>query len=79
MNHPRAADRDHARADLLEHLELVWQRHLVHVRLEELVERAVRRELSEEQLLGAFGAETEVPHEVRMPTELHELLRLLLA
>eukprot|EP00900_Chrysochromulina_parva_P004378 jgi/Chrpa1/13941/Chrysochromulina_OHIO_Genome00012495-RA len=79
MNHPRAADRDHARADLLEHLELVRHRHLVLASLEELVERAVRRELGEEQLVGAFGAETEVTHEVRMPTELHELLRLLLA
>ena len=79
MNHARAAERDHARANLLEHLELVRHRHLVLARLEELVERAVRRELREEQLIGAFGAETEVPHEARMPTELHERRRLLLA
>ena len=48
------------------------------LRLEELVERAVRRELREEELLGAFTAQTEVSHEARIPAELHKLRRLLL-
>ena len=39
----------------------------------------MRRELREEQLLWSLGAQAKIAHETRVPSELHELRRLLLA